>query len=74
MTIWSWLKQAAARLRAFLAPDALDRDFDEELASHLAMLTAIAGHAHIERAYRAAIEGRFMWHEFGDLHLILPDR
>ena len=39
MTVWSRLKQAAARLRAFLAPNALDREFDEELASHLAMLT-----------------------------------
>ena len=31
-----------------------------------------AGRAHLERAYRAALDGRYLWHEFGDLHLILP--
>ena len=46
--------------------------FHEPRASHLAMLEAIAGHAHLETAYRAAIDGRYLWHEFGDLHLILP--
>lgn len=40
--------------------------------SHLEMLAAIAGREHIERAYRAAIGGGYLWHEFGDLHLILP--
>jgi hypothetical protein len=39
MTAWSRLTQMAARLRAFLRPSAIDLDFDEELASHLAMLT-----------------------------------
>jgi len=36
------------------------------------MLSAIAGRQHLAMAYRAAIEGRYLWHEFGDLHLILP--
>jgi S-adenosylmethionine:tRNA ribosyltransferase-isomerase len=36
------------------------------------MLSAIAGRDHLAVAYRAAIEGRYLWHEFGDLHLILP--
>ncbi len=45
--------------------------FHEPKATHLAMLEAIAGRTHLETAYRAAIEGRFLWHEFGDLHLIL---
>jgi S-adenosylmethionine:tRNA ribosyltransferase-isomerase len=46
--------------------------FHEPEASHLAMLAAIAGRAHVERAYRAALEREYLWHEFGDLHLILP--
>ena len=47
--------------------------FHEPEATHLAMLTAIAGETHIDRAYRAALDGKFLWHEFGDLHLLLPD-
>ena len=39
---------------------------------HLAMLEAIAGRSHLETAYAAALAGRYLWHEFGDLHLILP--
>lgn len=52
--------------------DGLITGFHEPEATHLAMLTAIAGSAHLRRAYHAAIEGRYLWHEFGDLHLILP--
>jgi S-adenosylmethionine:tRNA ribosyltransferase-isomerase len=45
--------------------------FHEPRASHWAMLEAIAGRPHLERAYRAALERGYLWHEFGDLHLIL---
>jgi S-adenosylmethionine:tRNA ribosyltransferase-isomerase len=45
--------------------------FHEPKASHLAMLEAIAGRPHLENAYRAALDGRYLWHEFGDLHLLL---
>jgi S-adenosylmethionine:tRNA ribosyltransferase-isomerase len=45
--------------------------FHEPRATHLAMLEAIAGKAHVQKAYQAAIEGRYLWHEFGDVHLIL---
>jgi S-adenosylmethionine:tRNA ribosyltransferase-isomerase len=44
----------------------------EPRASHLMMLEAIAGRGHLHAAYRAALEERYLWHEFGDLHLILP--
>jgi len=27
----------------------------------------------VERVYRAALDAGYLWHEFGDLHLILPD-
>src|SRR5207237_1012951 len=46
--------------------------FHEPRAPPLPMLEAIAGPAHLERAYAAALAGRYLWHEFGDLHLILP--
>jgi S-adenosylmethionine:tRNA ribosyltransferase-isomerase len=51
--------------------DALLTGFHEPHASHLDMLTAIADRSHIQRAYDAAIAGGYLWHEFGDLHLIL---
>ena len=41
-------------------------------ASHLAILEALAGHEHIAYAYDVLLEHRYLWHEFGDLHLILP--
>jgi hypothetical protein len=31
----SWLREAWARLRSFFRKQELDRDFDEELASHI---------------------------------------
>jgi S-adenosylmethionine:tRNA ribosyltransferase-isomerase len=37
------------------------------------MLEALAGRDHLRVAYEAALEGRYLWHEFGDLHLLLPD-
>jgi S-adenosylmethionine:tRNA ribosyltransferase-isomerase len=44
----------------------------EPEASHLAMLEAIAGRPLLEASYAAALAERYLWHEFGDVHLILP--
>ena len=44
----------------------------EPRASHLAMLEAIAGRELLERSYRTALQDGYLWHEFGDSHLILP--
>jgi len=44
----------------------------EPEASHLAMLEAIAGRPLLESSYAAALEEGYLWHEFGDVHLILP--
>jgi S-adenosylmethionine:tRNA ribosyltransferase-isomerase len=41
-------------------------------ASHLLLLRAVAGRALIDDSYRAALEHGYRWHEFGDVHLILP--
>ena len=46
--------------------------FHEPRASHLKMLQSLAGFDHIERAYKSALENNYFWHQFGDLHLILP--
>jgi S-adenosylmethionine:tRNA ribosyltransferase-isomerase len=44
----------------------------EPHATHLAMLEALAGHDHLCVTYSEALQERYLWHEFGDLHLILP--
>ncbi len=44
----------------------------EPLSTHLAMLETLAGRAHLEITYKEALKEGYLWHEFGDLHLILP--
>ena len=44
----------------------------EPLSTHLAMLETVTGRAHLEITYREALKENYLWHEFGDLHLILP--
>jgi S-adenosylmethionine:tRNA ribosyltransferase-isomerase len=36
------------------------------------MLEAVAGKDLLARSYAAARERGYLWHEFGDVHLILP--
>ncbi|GAA1609204.1 S-adenosylmethionine:tRNA ribosyltransferase-isomerase [Nonomuraea maheshkhaliensis] len=43
----------------------------EPRSSHLLMLTAIAGRPALARAYEEALREGYLWHEFGDTHLIL---
>jgi S-adenosylmethionine:tRNA ribosyltransferase-isomerase len=42
-------------------------------ASHLRLLEAVAGRDLVDRAYTAAVAGHYLWHEFGDSMLFLPD-
>ncbi len=58
-----------ARLRAV---DALLTGLHEPRATHLAMLEALAGREHLRAVYAEALRERYLWHEFGDLHLLLP--
>ena len=51
--------------------DALLTGLHEPRSTHLAMLEALAGRWHLEIAYEEALRGRYLWHEFGDSHLIL---
>jgi S-adenosylmethionine:tRNA ribosyltransferase-isomerase len=41
-------------------------------ASHLQLLEAVAGPELVDRAYAAAVNARYLWHEFGDSCLLLP--
>jgi S-adenosylmethionine:tRNA ribosyltransferase-isomerase len=51
--------------------DGLLTGLHEPEASHLLMLEAVAGRAAVERGYEEALAGRLLWHEFGDVHLLL---
>jgi S-adenosylmethionine:tRNA ribosyltransferase-isomerase len=44
----------------------------EPEASHLLMLEAVAGRDVLERSYEAGLAEGYRWHEFGDVHLLLP--
>lgn len=46
--------------------------FHEPQATHLDILQAVASLPHIQTAYQAALQHGYLWHEFGDLHLLLP--
>ncbi len=54
--------------------DGLLTGFHEPEGSHLDLVAAIAGHRRFERAYQAAVEASYLWHEFGDVHLIIPSQ
>jgi S-adenosylmethionine:tRNA ribosyltransferase-isomerase len=58
--------------RGVRAVDGLITGWHEPEASHLDMLRAIAGEELIELSYATARELGYLWHEFGDSHLILP--
>ena len=52
--------------------DGLLTGLHEPRSSHLNMLTAIAGTELLTRCYDEALEHGYLWHEFGDLNLLLP--
>jgi S-adenosylmethionine:tRNA ribosyltransferase-isomerase len=51
--------------------DGLLTGLHEPAASHLDLLNAFLPVPKIEEAYTAAVQRRYIWHEFGDLNLIL---
>ena len=52
--------------------DGLLTGLHEPRSSHLRMLAAFAGPELLSRCYETAIMSRYLWHEFGDVHLMLP--
>ncbi|HXW00874.1 MAG TPA: S-adenosylmethionine:tRNA ribosyltransferase-isomerase [Anaerolineae bacterium] len=67
-----WTRLVITPERGLRAVNALLTGFHEPEASHLAMLQALAGLEHLEVTYAEALQQGYLWHEFGDLHLILP--
>jgi S-adenosylmethionine:tRNA ribosyltransferase-isomerase len=69
-----WTDLIVTPERGVRVVDALVTGFHEPRASHLALLEAFAGRRHLSLAYKAALENGYLWHEFGDLHLIIGNR
>jgi S-adenosylmethionine:tRNA ribosyltransferase-isomerase len=67
-----WTALVVTPERGVRVVDGLVTGWHEPEASHLDMLHAVAGRRLIERSYAAALDAGYLWHEFGDLHLILP--
>ena len=67
-----WTKEFITPDRGLYVVDGLLTGLHEPRSTHLAMLEALAGPEHLQQAYREAIQHHYLWHEFGDLHLLLP--
>ncbi|MFI0927867.1 S-adenosylmethionine:tRNA ribosyltransferase-isomerase [Streptomyces sp. NPDC021012] len=68
-----WTDLVVTPARGVRVVDGLLTGLHEPEASHLLMLEAVAGRAAVRSAYAAAVRERYLWHEFGDVHLLLPE-
>ena len=59
-------------LRGLWAIDGLVTGWHDSASSHLELLEAAVGTGLLERSYEAARKRHYLFHEFGDIHLILP--
>jgi S-adenosylmethionine:tRNA ribosyltransferase-isomerase len=67
-----WTTHVVTPATGVAVVDGLLTGLHEPKSSHLWMLAAFAGDGLLSRAYQAAVEGGYRWHEFGDVHLLLP--
>jgi S-adenosylmethionine:tRNA ribosyltransferase-isomerase len=67
-----WTDLVITPQRGIHAVNGLLTGLHEPQASHLFMLQALAGLPHLRVTYSEALDAGYLWHEFGDLHLILP--
>ena len=67
-----WTEKVVTAQGGVVVVDGLLTGWHEPLASHLGMLEAVAGRPLLEASYRAALDGGYLWHELGDVHLVSP--
>lgn len=67
-----WTDVVVTPERGVRVVDGLLTGLHEPEASHLLMLEAVSGRALLSRAYAEAVAERYLWHEFGDVNLLLP--
>ena len=66
-----WTELVVTPDRVVRSVDGLLTGWHEPGASHLGMLEAIAGPDLVAASYTAALAEGYLWHEFGDSHLVL---
>jgi S-adenosylmethionine:tRNA ribosyltransferase-isomerase len=67
-----WTDLVVTPERGVRVVDGLLTGLHEPEASHLLMLEAVAGQGLLTRVYEEAVRERYLWHEFGDVNLLLP--
>ncbi|HUA43174.1 MAG TPA: S-adenosylmethionine:tRNA ribosyltransferase-isomerase, partial [Streptosporangiaceae bacterium] len=67
-----WTSHVVTRRSGVRAVDGLLTGLHEPRSTHLWMLAAFADEDLLGRSYRAAADRGYRWHEFGDVHLLLP--
>jgi S-adenosylmethionine:tRNA ribosyltransferase-isomerase len=67
-----WTSHVVTPETGVRAVDGLLTGLHEPRSSHLRMLAAFAGPELLARCYASAIGAGYLWHEFGDVHLLLP--
>ncbi|WP_412540286.1 S-adenosylmethionine:tRNA ribosyltransferase-isomerase [Longispora sp. K20-0274] len=67
-----WTDLIVTPERGVRVVDGLLTGLHEPRASHLDMLAAVCGTDLLDRCYTAAVDAGYLWHEFGDLNLLLP--
>jgi len=67
-----WTDLVISPERGVQIVDGMITGWHEPASSHLMMLDAIAGRQLLADSYRTALAQSYRWHEFGDVHLILP--
>ncbi len=67
-----WTRHVVTPQTGVRAVDGLLTGWHEPEATHLLMLEAVGGRALVADSYDAALRAGYRWHEFGDVHLILP--
>jgi S-adenosylmethionine:tRNA ribosyltransferase-isomerase len=65
-----WTDLVITPERPLRVVDAMLTGLHEPKATHLAMLEALAGREHLRLTYAEALRTGYLWHEFGDLHLL----
>jgi S-adenosylmethionine:tRNA ribosyltransferase-isomerase len=68
-----WTELIITSERGVWTINALLTGFHEPRASHLMMLEAVVGQRVLSVCYAQALESRYLWHEFGDLNLLIAD-
>jgi len=67
-----WTSHVVTPQTGVAVVDGLLTGLHEPKSTHLWMLAAFASNDLLARSYLAAADRGYRWHEFGDVHLLLP--